>query len=128
LEIDERGLAIGADLGGTTLGGQVYEEIKGGYTNKMSFGFRVGEDERTYTEDYENNVTTVMRTITKISKLYDVSAVSLPANDATEISARNYCDGVIAEIKAERLRAEQLKLEKRRLAIRARALTEGKKC
>ena len=128
LEIDDSGLAIEADLGGTTLGGQVYEEIKGGYTNKMSFGFRVAEDERTYTEDYENNVTTVMRTITKISKLYDVSAVSLPANDATEISARNYCDGVIAEIKAERLRAEQLELEKMRLAIRARALMEGKKC
>lgn len=126
LNIDDRGLAIEADLGGTTLGGQVYEEIQGGYTNKMSFGFRVAEDERTYTEDHENNVTTVMRTITKISKLYDVSAVSLPANDATEISARNFCDGVIAEIKAERQRAEELTLTKLRLATRARALRGAK--
>lgn len=126
LNIDDRGLAIEADLGGTTLGGQVYEEIQGGYTNKMSFGFRVAEDERTYTEDYDNNVTTVMRTITKISKLYDVSAVSLPANDATEISARNFCDGVIAEIKAERQRAEELTLTKLRLATRARALRGAK--
>lgn len=126
LNIDDRGLAIEADLGGTTLGCQVYEEIQGGYTNKMSFGFRVAEDERTYTEDYDNNVTTVMRTITKISKLYDVSAVSLPANDATEISARNFCDGVIAEIKAERQRAEELTLTKLRLATRARALRGAK--
>lgn len=126
LNIDDRGLAIEADLGGTTLGCQVYEEIQGGYTNKMSFGFRVAEDERTYSEDYDNNVTTVMRTITKISKLYDVSAVSLPANDATEISARNFCDGVIAEIKAERQRAEELTLTKLRLATRARALRGAK--
>lgn len=102
LSTDSHGLKTEADLFGTTLGCQVYEEIKGGYTTKMSFGFRVSEDKREVTEDYDNNVTTVMRTITKISKLYDVSAVSLPANDGTDISARNYCEGVIAEIKKER--------------------------
>jgi phage head maturation protease len=48
----------------------------------------------------------VLRTIRGIRKLYDVSAVSLPANDATEISARNLCDGLIAEITEER-RAEE---------------------
>ena len=46
---------------------------------------------------------TVTRTITKIKKLYDVSAVSIPANDMTSISARRYADGVIDGIKAERL-------------------------
>ena len=35
------------------------------------------------------------------------SAVSLPANDGTEISARKYCEGVIAELEAERLKAEE---------------------
>lgn len=98
---DEKGLHIRANLGGTEIGRELYEEIKGGYTTKMSFGFRVGEDTRTVTEDYENNVTTVLRTVTKIVKLYDVSAVSLPANDGTEISARNYADGLISEIQTE---------------------------
>lgn len=103
LDADDRGLHIRANLGGTEIGRQLYDEIRGGYTNKMSFGFRVAEDERLIKEDNMSGITTVTRTITKIGKLYDVSAVSLPANDGTEISARSYCDGVIAELEAERL-------------------------
>lgn len=108
---DERGLKVYADLGGTELGRQLYEEIKGGYTNKMSFGFRVDEDRRETTE--EDGKVTVLRTITKISKLYDVSAVSIPANDATSISARNYGEGVVAKVKEERLALEQRERRKR---------------
>ena len=100
LESDGHGLKIRADLGGTEIGRQLFEEIKGGYTNKMSFGFTVAADERVTTRDEDGHVT-VLRTITKIGKLYDVSAVSLPANDATEISARNIGDGLIAEAMKE---------------------------
>lgn len=107
LTVDNHGLHCRIDLGGTEIGRQLYEEIKGGYTDKMSFGFVVAEDQRTKTEDYENDVVTVLRTITKIKKLYDVSAVSLPANDATEISARSFCDGLIAELTEDRRKAEQ---------------------
>lgn len=111
---DENGLQVVAELGGTEIGRQLYAEIKGGYTDKMSFGFVVGEDKREVTRDHENHITTVMRTITKIKKLYDVSAVSLPANDATSISARKFTDGVIGEIKAEGLKrantAKKIKL------------------
>ena len=57
--------------------------------------------------------TDYLRTIVRIGKLFDVSAVSLPANDFTEISARSHCDGVIAEIEAERLRAEKEAEEQR---------------
>lgn len=105
LEVDDHGLKMAADLGGTEIGRQLYEEIKGGYTNKMSFGFTISEDKREVTNDHDANVTIVLRTITKIRKLYDVSAVSLPANDGTEISARSYADGVIAELEAERLKS-----------------------
>ena len=100
LESDGHGLKIRADLGGTEIGRQLFEEIKGGYINKMSFGFTVAADERVHTRDEDGHVT-VLRTITKIGKLYDVSAVSLPANDATEISARNIGDGLIAEAMKE---------------------------
>lgn len=124
LNADSHGLQIEADLGGTTLGSQVYEEIKGGYTNKMSFGFRVAEDTREITEDRENNVTTVLRTITKISKLYDVSAVSLPANDGTEISARNFSEGVIEEIKQELLEAENKRKAREDAIKRIKLLAE----
>ena len=117
---DGTGLHIRAQLGGTALGCQVYEEIDGGYTTKMSFGFTVGADKRDRTEerDEETGVTTIsiLRTITRISKLYDVSAVSLPANDATSISARSFVDGVIEELKQEQLAAE--KRERQKKAIR----------
>lgn len=101
---DDHGLHTEAYLGGTEIGKQLFEEIKGGYTNKMSFGFTVAEDKREITNDHDSGVTTVLRTITKVRKLYDVSAVSLPANDGTEISARSWSEGVIAELEAERLR------------------------
>lgn len=110
LSADAIGLKIVADLGGTDIGRQLYQEIKGGYTDKMSFGFVVTEDKRECVIDHESGIETITRTITKIKKLYDVSAVSLPANDMTSISARRFSDGVIEEIKAERLkRANRIK-------------------
>lgn len=111
---DEKGLHIRADLSGTDIGRDLFEEIRGGYTTKMSFGFRVEEDKREITENREDNTVTVLRTITKISKLYDVSAVSIPANDATSISARNFGEGVIAEIMEEHQKRER---HKRKLRI-----------
>jgi HK97 family phage prohead protease len=113
---DEHGLLIDADLGGTTLGRQLYEEIRGGYTDKMSFGFTVTGEEQ-LREDVEGEPITVTRRITRIGKLYDVSAVSLPANPNTEITARTkeYCDGVIATLAEEcrRKEAEDHKAQQR---------------
>lgn len=110
LTVDERGLLIRAYLGGTDIGKQLYQEIKGGYTDKMSFGFIVAESKRESVMNSETGEVVVTRTITKIKKLFDVSAVSIPANDMTSISARDYFNGVIEEIKAERLlRANKIK-------------------
>lgn len=102
LKTDDHGLFVRAYLGGTEIGRNLYEEIKGGYTDKMSFGFTVSEDE--FKEEEDRNY---LRTIRSIGKLYDVSAVSIPANDMTEISARSHCEGAIAEIESERIRAEE---------------------
>lgn len=106
---DDKGLAVRANLGGTDLGRGLYQEIAGGYTDKMSFGFRVAEDELTETDDHDTGETVILRTIKRISKLYDVSAVSIPANDATVISARSYGEGVIAELIEEHDKREALK-------------------
>ena len=116
---DERGLLIEADLGGTELGRQLFEEIRGGYTNKMSFGFTVDGEDYLDTKDVDGKALTV-RTITSVRKLYDVSAVSLPANDATSISVRSLTDGEIERIRAERLEAEALELRRRKLLARAK--------
>lgn len=114
---DEKGLLTIANLGGTELGRQLYEEIQGGYTTKMSFGFVVAEDKREITENAEEGTVTVVRTITKISKLYDVSAVSLPANDATSISARNFGEGVIEEIRQELSARKERERQKKKIEI-----------
>ena len=116
---DEKGLLIEADLGGTELGRQLFEEIRGGYTNKMSFGFTVDGEDYLDTKDVDGKALTV-RTITSVRKLYDVSAVSLPANDATSISVRSLTDGEIERIQAERLEAEALELRRRKLLARAK--------
>lgn len=121
LDADEHGLHIRANLGGTEIGRQLYEEIDGGYTTKMSFGFRVGKDKREETrerdEETGTETVTVLRTILAISKLYDVSAVSLPANDATSISARSWGEGVIAELREEFQKRED---QRRRLRIKSK--------
>ena len=120
LNVDDHGLKVTAYLGGTEIGRNLYEEIKGGYTDKMSFGFTVANDEVKPDGDG------FLRTISAVGKLFDVSAVSLPANDMTAISARNHCDGAIAEIDEEiRQREEELRIqaEKREnLAARLNAL------
>ena len=118
LEADDQGLKIRADLGKTDTAKQLYQEIKAGMTDRMSFGFTVGLDEKTYVEDAEAGTTTVMRTIKRFKKLYDVSAVSIPANDQTSISARMLSDGWIAEAEAERLRAARMK----RLALKIKIM------
>ena len=111
---DEKGLFIRADLSGTEEGRKLYEEIKGGYTDRMSFGFTVAEDRTDKTGD---DPRTYLRTITKIGRLFDVSAVSIPANDFTEISARSYVDGILDREKAEALAAEQRRRQIQRIRI-----------
>ena len=105
LEPTEKGLFIYADLSKSQAAKELYEEIKNGLVTKMSWAFTVAEDE------YDRETRT--RTITKIKKVYDVSAVSIPANGDTEISARSYVDGVI-----ERERREALERRRRILKIK----------
>lgn len=111
LELDkdnEKGLYIRADLSGTDIGRQLYQEIKGGYTNKMSFGFTIDKasDFRQLESDEADEV--YVYTIEKVGKLYDVSAVSLPQNDYTSISARNFNDGAIMKQVTERLQRHEM--------------------
>lgn len=113
LSTDEHGLKIRADLGSTEASRQMYEAISAGLVDQMSFAFVVDG------EDYDKNTRT--RTIKHIKKLYDVSAVSIPANPGTEISARSAFEGYI---EAERL--EELEAEKRREQIeRIKNLLKG---
>lgn len=125
VQADDVGLAIEANLGGTELGRQLYEEIDGGYTDKMSIGFKVDREADVWTRQEIDRKTIETRTINRITKLYDVSAVSIPANDATSISVRALVDGEIEKLRAERLEAERIEGERRRAEARAKALMGG---
>lgn len=128
LSVDKpNGLLINADLNGTDLGRQVYEEIKGGYTDKMSMGFKVDRSADVWTRENLDGKIRETRTINRIAKLYDVSAVSIPANPGTSIEARSIdtlVNGVIDELKAERLEIERLETERKRAEIRARLMED----
>jgi len=95
IEPDDNGLFIYADLSKSAAAKELYEEIRNGLVTKMSWAFTVAED--------EYNRETHTRTIKKIKKVYDVSAVSIPANGDTDISARSWLDGVIDAEKREAL-------------------------
>lgn len=101
LSLNEHGLYVRADLSSTEASREMYESIKAGLVTQMSWAFTVEE------ESYNEKTRT--RTILKVRKVYDVSAVSIPANPNTDISARSYWDGVIEEERRrERERAEKV--------------------
>ena len=91
---------------------QLYRDIKRGNIDKMSFAFTIKSQERTTEETKENDVVVykVHRKITGIDKLFDVSAVDIPAYDATEISARRMFEAESKEQEAESRKAVSLAL------------------
>lgn len=93
VEPDEHGLFIAADLSRSQGARDLFEEIKAGLITRMSWSFTVAADEY----DRETHTTT----ITRVKKVFDVSAVSLPADPNTEISARNLLNGAIEQSRKE---------------------------
>lgn len=95
IEANEKGLFVFADLSKTDAARGMYQDIASGMATKMSWGFTVIE------ESYDRATHT--RSILKVGKVYDVSAVDFPANDSTEISARSFAQGRL-DAEAQELR------------------------
>ena len=121
LEPQMHGLYIAADLSRTTLAGEMYEDIKAGMVDKMSWAFTVAEED--VEEDVDNR--TVTFHIRRINRVYDVSAVSRPADPNTSISARRVIDGAIEarELREAQQAKRELERRRRELALRARAMS-----
>ena len=103
LDIDDHGLHNINDLSRTQRSRDVFEDIAAGNYPKMSFAFRVAPGG----DHYEPETHT--RVIDRIAKVFDISAVSFPANPTTNLSVskRDWFDGVIERERAERLAAEE---------------------
>jgi len=104
---DEQGLLVRAKLANTTAGRDLYELIRRGDIDKMSFAFTVSE------ESYNKDTRT--RTILKFKRIWDVSAVDTPAYSDTFIAARSYFE---AQAEAERQAAEAAEQLRKRLLLK----------
>ena len=93
LEVREEGLYTRAVLNDTQQSKDVYKAVKRGDITSMSFAFTIAEDEI----DVEKN----LRTVTKVKKLYDVSAVTYPAYPTTSIKARDAFSAKLEEAVVE---------------------------
>lgn len=93
VEPQDSGFFVAADLSRSEGAKRLYDDITAGLIYQMSWAFTVAED------SYDRDTHT--RTIMRVKKVYDVSAVSIPANPNTDISARSWLDGVIEAEKRE---------------------------
>jgi HK97 family phage prohead protease len=100
----------------TQAGRDLVESLKRGDVDQSSFSFTVSRDgEKWEQETAEDGVETIKRTITKVSRLYDVSPVTYPA----------YPDATVALRSLEQFQEEQEKPEPKEehsIAHRQRAL------
>lgn len=119
LDVREDGLYMKATLRANDNGHQeLYNDIASGTIDKMSFAFHVNDSKWEFEE--RDGVEIDIRTILGIDKLYDVSAVDIPAYDATSISARSQFSAVSEMRAAEsRKKAEELELRKKQLLLLA---------
>jgi HK97 family phage prohead protease len=108
IEADEKGLFMFADLSKSAAAKELYEEIAAGLIDRMSWAFTIAESSFERLDDV-----TRLFVIKRIKKVYDVSAVSIPANDGTEISARSLAERSFLQEQQERLgrQARLLKLK-----------------
>ncbi len=105
VEADEKGLFIAADLSKSPAAQELYGEIEAELITKMSWGFRPG------LYSYDKKARTIRHK--SVKKIFDVSAVSIPANGDTEINARRFADGVICKAieESEKRRKTNLKIK-----------------
>lgn len=109
IEEDGMHIRVNLDVEGSSRAKDLYSAIERGDVSGMSFMFNVEEDKW---EGLDGDYPT--RTITKIGKVYEVSAVTFPAYEQTSISARA----------AEALESAKATLESER---RADAIAEAKR-
>ena len=112
VEPDDVGLFVAVDLSRTAAARAHHEEIEAGMITKMSWGFIVG--------DYYFDKASRTIVHTAVKKIFDVSGVSIPANQNTEINARSWADGVI-DLAARR----DAELDDRRRRLRLKIKTIG---
>lgn len=122
LSVDERGLKYEADMPDTTLANDLMTLLRNGTISQSSFAFTVEED------SWENVEGRNIRTINKVSRLYDVSSVTYPAyNEAGSFALRsleNWQKEQEENKLNENLEKELKEVKKEEIDLRSRSLRE----
>ena len=116
MEVDEEGMKIRVDLDtqNNAEAKALYSAVERGDLDGMSFMFTVDGDKW---DDIDSAHPT--RTITKLSKVFEVSAVTFPAYEATSITARGLSEALdSAKESLENVKAEAREIERRKQTIR----------
>ena len=108
LSVDEVGLRFEFEVPNTTVGNDMYELVKRGDISQCSFAFVVEEEIWKYDEQNDEND---LRTIEKISELWDVSLVTYPAYEGTSVDARSAEEESFMERKKEYLSRNDNKIK-----------------
>ena len=108
LKIDDEGLYFRTQLPNTTYAKDLYENIRLGNINQCSFGFILDEDGDEF-EKREDGL--FKRTLRKIKSLFDVSIVTYPAYNDTQVapalrSIEQIKEQELADIKAKQKQEE----------------------
>ena len=121
LSTDERGLRYEAEVANTSIGRDLIELMKNGTVNQSSFAFVV-EDDSWEVRDGIN-----IRTVNKVSRLYDVSAVTYPAFEEAGVALRSMEEWKKTEeekVMKENLDKEKEEREKEEMDLTKRSLAE----
>lgn len=116
MTVDEEGVKIRAslDVENNVEAKSLYSAVERGDISGMSFMFTVDGDKW---EDLESEHPT--RHITKIGKVFEVSAVTFPAYEQTSLEARGIADALeSAKQSLESAKAEQRAIERKKQKIR----------
>lgn len=100
LSVDQHGLRVDADMTLSDEARSFYQEVKNGLIDKMSFAFTVAPEGDSW------DSATRTRTVKRISRLFDVSLVTWPAYEQTQVSARSRFEALAEPERIEFRRSE----------------------
>ena len=114
LKVDDEGLYFRCQLPNTSYSKDLYENIRLGNINQCSFGFILDEDGDSFEKRDSDGL--FKRTIRKIQSLFDVSIVTYPAYNDTDVAPALRSIEAIKESEQEELRKAQQE-EQRKLDL-----------
>lgn len=124
LEVDEIGLRFEAELLDIQNHKDIYKMVESGLLSECSFAFTIDlENNGSEWVDLEEDIP--LRKIHRISRLFDISLVDIPAYESTEVYARSFevLEDIQKTVEAERRKHESLI---RRMNMKIKLIKEGR--